>query len=556
MMIKIGRNILLAGTLCCAGLNLSAQFVEIAGRGRVTYDPPPPHQPGQEVRLTFSPSTGVRTAAKPDAPPATDPADPCAGWVFGHWSWSATDTSTLPQPYNGLENPVIVNVPSEGRKLHATFLPLGTLAHPTARQEGQLRVLAQGRFIGWDGLTPIQVRELARKSDLHLDQYRRYHEKWGQTASVLYADFGRTREFSLDYLGEGATWTGLHLASLALKWRALGGDATTLADINRALDAFDVLVRVTGTSGRIARFAGPPEDKAYWEYASHYRLGHHRGTPPYEHLEWLGWPSRDTYIGSFAGFGTLLALVDDPGVHARVVGLVTLVVDRLLADDWEILDGTGKTTANNRQLKAVIRRVALSANPEKYRAFAAEVEGHKLSVAGLRDLDHKDYWVNNLEWSRLLALVLLTPPGPQRTQFAAAVREDFEKVRFHFNLGWTAIAWLLAGDLGPDAAAQLQGGLLSYPDPPKWKMAVDLTLDPGKHPPRSGWFGEDEKHVLYPALPAERVVGDYNWHRSAALKREGRFSDAYVHTAFDFQLAYWAGRVAGVIPAPSPDSSR
>lgn len=522
-------------------------FVEIRGRGRVTADRPPPYRPGEKVRLTFTPSTGARTAAKPDAPPAMDPADPWAGWVFSHWSWSA-DHAPGGQPL--LQNPVEVTVPEDGRKLYATFLPLGTLAHLTSEQELQLRAISQRRFAGWTEPSALQIRELERKAEHYLEEYRRYHEKWGQVASVIYHDFDRRKEATLEYLGEGATWTGLHLAALALKYRALGGDATTVADIGRALDAFDILTQITGTPGRIARFAGPPEDPAYHVYWSNYRLGAHRGAPPWEHLTWLAWPSRDTYVGSFAGFAALLAHVDDPAVRARVVTLVTRVVDRLLADNWVILDGKGNETPNNEPLVAVIKRTALTADPEKYQSFADDVARYRLPHGGTRDLDHDTYWVNNLEWSRRLALLPLTPPGPQRDQFVRVIREDYAKVRAHMNVGWAAVAWLTAGGLEEADRVTLVGGLLDYPDPPKWKYRVDLALDPVNFPPRRGLLGEDEKHRKYAALPSERIPQDFNWQRSGSQRKGGDFDVPYLHSGFDFYLAYWAGRVAGVVPAP------
>lgn len=523
-------------------------FVEIRGHGRVTADRPPPYLPGEKVRLAFTPSTGARTAAKPDAPPATDPSDPCAGWVFSHWSWSA-DSAPGGQP--SLQNPVEVTVPPAGRRLYATFLPLGTLAHLTPGQESQLRAITQGRFEGWTPPSAVQVHGLERKAELYLEEFRRHHEKWGQVASVVYHDFDRRHEATLEYLGEGATWTGLHLAALALKYRAQGREPATVADIGRALDAFDILTQITGTPGRIVRFAGPPEDPAYQVYWSHYRWGAHRGVPPWAHLTWLAWPSRDTYVGSFTGFAALLAYVDDPAIRARVVALVTRVVDRLLVDDWMILDGKGNKTRNNGPLKAVIKRVALSADPDRYRIFAADVAGYRLGHGGTRDLDHKVYWVNNLEWSRRLALLALTPPGSQREQFARVIREDYGRIRTHMNVGWAAVAWLTAGGLDEAARATLVGGLLDYPDPPKWKNQIDLALDPAHFPPRRGLLGEDKKYRRYAALPSERVASDFNWQRSGAIRAEGDFAVAYLHSGFDFYLAYWAGRVAGVVPAPS-----
>lgn len=525
----------------------SAQLVEIIGKGMVLQDPPPPYEVGDQVTLMFYPSGGVRTMAKPDVPPVDDPQDAYYGWVFSHWSLSPNDSTSLFN-YEGLRNPATITIDDPDMKIYATFIPMGTAAHPTENQEAQLRAITRGEFIGWDGLTQIQANELYRKAELYLDDYRAHHEKWGQASTVWFQDFAREHELVYDILGEGATWTGLQVAALAMKEANHPGDPQTLADLNRALDALDILTEITGTPGRIARFAGPADNGAYHWYYSQYRLGAYEGTGEYEGLIWLGYPSRDTHYGVFTGLSTSLAYLTDKPTRQRVVALTEKIIDRLVLDGWQILDGKPEhVTLNNDSLLHMQMRTALAANPTKYVAFEPIVAAHIMNTSS-RDLQNPDYWVSNLSWMNIHGTLAVTPEGLKKDQFRQDVLDTYLQARTHMNLGWTSSALLhlpMLPDMYPEAVATLQGGLLSYPDPPKFARKIDLFQDPETHPP----YG-DGKHVQYAALPSERLNADYNWQRSAAVAQGGFFDIAYSWTPFDFYFAYWAGRLAGAIPPP------
>src|SRR5438093_1905292 len=109
----------------------------------------------------------------------------------------------------------------------------------------------------WPGLTAEQFQHLTGKADEYLNDYHQYHMLFGTTMDLWYN--ARDRDsgvYRYEGIGDSATWTGHHLAALAFKYSATG-DAATLDKINRVVDAYDLLVRVCGRFGYIARFAGP-----------------------------------------------------------------------------------------------------------------------------------------------------------------------------------------------------------------------------------------------------------------------------------------------------------
>jgi len=85
-------------------------------------------------------------------------------------------------------------------------------------------------------------------------------------------------------------------------------------------------------------------------------------------MVWLGYSSRDVYIGVDLGLATLFRLVPEPRIHARVSALVESIVDRLIEDSWIIVDNDGHKSRwlVTPSMQAAWLRTAPSANPIKY----------------------------------------------------------------------------------------------------------------------------------------------------------------------------------------------
>ncbi|HOS02989.1 MAG TPA: hypothetical protein PKZ01_07900, partial [Candidatus Hydrogenedentes bacterium] len=514
------------------------------GQGRVDVSPAPPYAPGTVVTVTFSPSNGQQFTSKPDVPPAM-PGDPYAGWVFSHWSY----VPESPQFTPSLTNPMQITM--DGNKtLYATFLNIGSTCHPNATQENQLMSFVRGAWIGWDGLTQDQINQMYVKAENYLNDYRQYNEWWGQEGVSWWNNFNRTGQpDALDIIGDSMCFTGMHLAALSMKNACMPGDQQTIADINRVLDGIYRNIMITGTPGRTARFSGPTNNPAYyWYYNGYTQNGRYAGAAPWTDYTWLGWPSRDTHVGLFAGLACCLQYCQDPNILANTRAMVEIIIDRLQADSWNILDGKGHTTLNNSELQQLQRRVAYKANPGKYAGFASSISSYNLSLSTNNNLyeTNGDYWINNLDWMRGFGITVLETNASKRAAFGNTWNNRYLARRLDMNSFLAGAACMFDPGVAPaDAYATFIGGLLCIPDPIKWKREINLNWDP-----RFSYYNSE--HVAQAALPHQCTSNDWNWQRSAALSVDGRNDLAINNPGFDMYMLYWMGRVSGKIPAPTP----
>jgi len=255
-------------------------------------------------------------------------------------------------------------------------------ARLTSDQEHAIRCLARSEPFTWPELDAGQLSALRGKADAYFDLYRKYHLRYGQNADVWYTDYDRSKVYRLEGLGDSAAWTGHYLAALAVRYFVEPSDELKKS-IFSTLDAFDLLTKISGRAGYIARYAGPASDEGYREYYKVYGRGEDperpglgkrafQGVEPYTDWVWLGYSSRDTYDGTVFGLAATLAYVKDPEIRSRVTQLVERIADRLIADEWDILDGKGNRTRSTATFKMPWLRLMLSASPERYNAYVRE----------------------------------------------------------------------------------------------------------------------------------------------------------------------------------------
>jgi hypothetical protein len=118
-----------------------------------------------------------------------------------------------------------------------------------------------------------------------------------------------------------------------------------------------------------------------------------------------------------------------------------------------------------------------------------------------------------------------------------------EKALTHLNPHFSALALLAADTDDPRHVAMVQGMLADFPDPPKFgrRTEADPALEMA-----------DAKHARYALLSRERIPGDFLWRMSPnqAVNDFPDDVDSYEFPGFDMFLPYWAGRLAGALPAP------
>ncbi len=424
-----------------------------------------------------------------------------------------------------------------------------------AEQESALLDIAQGCSTPWLPLDAAQVQALHDRAETYWMRYEANHLPHGFNADIIWCDPERSCVASYKGLGDGAIWTGHYLAALALRYAVEPDEALRLA-ILRTLDDFDLLTRVSGRDGYIARYAGPADGPAYRAYYQQSGgedpgrpgLGRHAyaGAPPYEDLVWIGDSSRDTYDGFVFGCAALWAFVEADEILARVKALVERVGTRLAADNFWIFDGKGDFTWPSLQWGLTCQRLLLTVCPETFShlqlRYWINYIFFRIYGLHLRPIWERKYYPNNLDMIRMFTLCLLEPHEGLQTAYVNVLRRAYQsKLAHHLNAHFAAIYLLCTEDEDAAAIATLQGTLLDFPAE-KWGYEVDQR-------DRDDIEMRNEDYAPHALLVRDRPMRDFLWQRPPALTHGG-VDLPLEYPGIDLFLPYWMGRAAEVIPAP------
>lgn len=420
-------------------------------------------------------------------------------------------------------------------------------------QANALRAIARGETPPLMAFAPDQAKALEMKAEAFLKNFEQYHLPQGMNADVWWTDYDRASARQLDGIGDSACWQGHYLAALALRHHLLRDDATRAA-LLKVLDTFDLLTKVSGREGYVARYVGAATEAAYREYYHRYGRGEdpdrpglgkwaYKGDAPYDHLVWLGFSSRDTYDGTVLGLAAAWKYVDDAEVRMRVRQLVDRIGDRLVKDEYRVDDGKGHVTRPTPSWQLAWMRLMMSASPDRfnhlnrdYQALYERVVERRPSYR-LRGKHEKEYFPNNLDFARLFVLAALENDPDRAKTYKDMVRDAYGQVSDHLNAHFAALYLLLTGDKDANATSTLRGMLLDLPGPPVWLRTVDSTKNEGVE------MLDDtlSKHAL---LARERVPTDFMWQRMPTIARGGQ-DTPMEYPGLDMILPYWIGRVAG-----------
>jgi len=189
---------------------------------------------------------------------------------------------------------------------------------------------------------PLRAKAVAH--DLWLERW--HTPNYGSHLHVKFTNDEREAVDTYHGHGDSCIWTGTYVASQALRYRTTG-DPQARANVIRSVQALTRHLDVTGRDGFIARYVGPADDPAHRLEVA--RCGeeenHHLVTEgPFTRDFWVGNTSRDQYTGWFLGMAWAHETVDDPAMRAQIASNVTRVLDRLIADNWWIIDVDGIRT--------------------------------------------------------------------------------------------------------------------------------------------------------------------------------------------------------------------
>lgn len=140
---------------------------------------------------------------------------------------------------------------------------------------------------------------------------------------------------------DGPFFTGIALATFSLKYAATR-DPEVLADVSHALAGLEMLEKVTGKPGLLARYFS--RDPAPFDPALMHPEHGRRAAPPLDDYVYRGDVSRDQYAGVSYGLGACLAHVDDLAIRARARSLARRIVEALERDGERIIDTDGEPT--------------------------------------------------------------------------------------------------------------------------------------------------------------------------------------------------------------------
>jgi hypothetical protein len=428
----------------------------------------------------------------------------------------------------------------------------------TPEQETALRGIAKGEAPEWPAMTPEQAKALFEKSEQQLTDHQAYCLPHGLSVDVFWTDHTRTKPLRYETIGDSACWAGHYLAAIALRYKVTQ-DPKALQDVKNVLEKFDLLTRVSGRVGYIARYAGAADNEAYREYYKVYGRGEdperpglgkcaYQGVEPYTDLVWLGNSSRDTYDGTSFGLATAWAYVDDAAVRQQIKTIVETVGKRLVEDEYFVIDGKGHKTNPTPSFKLSWMRLMASVSPDVFGDVKKEyytIIPDAIARGGrVYPVTYKEYFANNLNFIRMYTLAILEDDSATKAGLQEVLRKSYHELEDTLNPHFAAIYLDATGDTDAKAIAVLQGQLIDLPGPPRYFKKVDYRNTPGYE------MREDNPELMkYALLSRERPASDFIWQRSPVLSH--RDEDVpYETPGIDLFLPYWMGRECGHIPAP------
>jgi len=416
------------------------------------------------------------------------------------------------------------------------FVTLATVcfAGLTGSQRQALTDIANGGTgIGWTDLTLAQKQELKSSANLYLSTYYSYHIPNGLNADVWFVNFNRTAVVTYPNpgylgLGDSATFTGMYLAALALKYANTTDESerlVLLVRINSVLDMFGVLIHVSGKTGFLARHAVimsvPADGKVPDQYLQYYSTYDHFknrtssnpnlgpdafvGATGYTNYAWLGASERDTYVGVNFGLAAVLAKINDQNTRNKVKNIIHAIIQDLTASDWYIRDGKSGGFLNvnlyrvsvTSTLKAALLRTAATADPTLYRSDYISAANNAPS---LNTLNSSEYYANTLEFDLMYALNVLEAMDTTTSfdsKWLGRLQNDWNQAATHLNAYFAGV-YLACTQNTSDAkaVATLLGELADFPSAPRWWRETLSSIS-----------SSTASHVL------NREIDDFLWER-------------------------------------------
>lgn len=459
------------------------------------------------------------------------------GWTFTGWSGSISGTT----------NPVVVTM-NAAKNITATFVDSAGKPGLTADQTDWAKWVSWKFYSAtWPAASSTQNQAMYDRAVEAQNIFETYHMPYGQAANIWYTDYTRSTIGEYHAIGDSATLTGYYLGGLASKY-AVTGDSATLTQINEVLDTLDWMTVATGRTGYLPRFIGLANDPAYQSYYQNYGNGYAACVAPWQNYVWLDYSSRDPYIGVGYGLSSVWAHVSDSTTRAKCQMITERILDRLIADSWNIISPTSKFTNFTPGFVTLWARMGISMNDPKYGSQYNYGTWfwlwHDTDGMEIHDKWYSDYFANVLGTCSLYAVRKLE----SNTDKINALNDHLLQAAEtdggdHLNAHMAACYVAGTGDYTRNVPrGVLQAGLIDLPSGANWMVAVDNSANPA-------YPHKDADNSLYAILPHDRVHGEYVWQQTPC-DLAGGANAPIAYMMLDKFVPYWMGRQCGAISAP------
>lgn len=411
----------------------------------------------------------------------------------------------------------------------------------------------------WPELDTNQLTTLRVRAEAHEKAIRERHSPGGLIVSLRYADTNTLSSPTYEAVEDSVTWTGFYLTALAYRFIVLR-DGPVIPEIRRVLEGVERLTRVSGRDGYVPRFAGAANDPAFRPVYAAYggpdpaRPGFGRlafaGTGPGAGQVWLAGPSTEAYAGLNLGLALTHKLIRDLRTRQAITNIVESMMTRLNTDGWRLDDGKGNVTFVDPLLRAALLRTAATLNGDRY---GREYEARLKDVGQLDEppmVRFGELRPTMLAVANYFAIGALETNQSRRLLCQDRVTKVWRRALPQLN-SWMAVAYANSFDTTPRdsvARATLQGGLMQYPDPPRWAWC-----SPG--PTRMAGAGgaktvqaNGREWLAVPALVSDRIPTPFLWAESAHRMNAEQW-DPVAHSGVDYLVAFWMARDASLVPS-------
>jgi len=423
-------------------------------------------------------------------------------------------------------------------------------------------------------------------------------------------------------------WTGLYIASQAFRY-AVTREPGVLDHLRVLMDGFERGMKITGDPGVFTReyitpgltgMACPTDPSAYipdvekddnkWvkidtdgtvlvydPTAAAFTRTSHKVPAEYAGYCWLDNVSKDEYAGHMMGLGTLLKLVDDPGIHARAEALAEQVADHLMRNRMVFIDWDGRITEHGRLWPTAIDdfpdfNAILGLNHVKIGAVASgradlrqfyddcllQKSGPTNCIQRFPSVEKPyTYWLNatglyvghdacmsnwnnlGMEFSAILTLVWYEQDPSTRAELQSFLEnkmyrnhDNIREMARQGNAAWSFVEAAMKsegpGSTGPDYDA-VHTGVCALREFPESKARPELHVGEDLFPTDLSCESRfDGVFLTHDAVPVwERCPRNFTWWAIPYEHQDCTADPTEIAQPADYLLAYWMGRYFGFI---------